>query len=286
MDFTKLQGVANDFVLIEAENLERDWSGLAIRICDRHLGVGADSMLLLLPSERADFRMVTYDADGSQAEICGNGLRCLARYAIEKGVVRSDNEEITIETAAGISRIRPYRENGIISGFRAGIGKPGFNAEDIPVTINSGVGELVDIKGLLKYKVTVAKYNLTLYLVSMGNPHAVCLLNESVAGFPLSRLGPLVEHLPVFIHRTNFEVARIVSNNIIEARVWERGVGETMACGTGAGAVFVVSGVLGYTGEKVDIKLPGGILKLEYGENGEVILSGPAEIVYEGKWPD
>ena len=95
MDFTKLQGVANDFVLIEAENLERDWSGLAIRICDRHLGIGADSMLLLLPSEKADFRMVTYDVDGSEAEICGNGLRCLARYAIEKGVVRSDNEEIT-----------------------------------------------------------------------------------------------------------------------------------------------------------------------------------------------
>jgi diaminopimelate epimerase len=187
MDFTKLQGAANDFVLVEAEGIQRDWPGLAKRMCDRHLGVGADSLLLLLPSERADFRMATYDADGSEAEICGNALRCLARYAIEKGMVRSDIEEITIEIAAGISRIRPYRENGIISGFRADIGRPRFNAESIPVTTNGGVGEIVDIKGLLVYKVPVEEYDLTLYLVSLGNPHAICLLNENVTGFPLSR---------------------------------------------------------------------------------------------------
>jgi diaminopimelate epimerase len=286
MDFTKLQGVANDFVLIEAEGLERDWPELAKKICDRHLGIGADSVLLLLPSKKADFCMVTYDADGSEAEICGNGLRCLARYVIKKGMVPSDKEEIIVETAAGISRLTPYWENGVITGFRANIGKPGFSAESIPVSKNGGVGEIVDINGLLAYKVPVTEYNLILYLVSMGNPHAVYFTDKILNDYPLSRLGPQVENLPTFVRRTNFEVARVVSKDLIEARVWERGVGETMACGSGACAIFVVSGILGYTSDKVDIKLPGGIMNLEYSENSEVILSGPAEIVYEGKWPD
>jgi diaminopimelate epimerase len=120
----------------------------------------------------------------------------------------------------------------------------------------------------------------------MGNPHAVFVTDKCLVDFPLSRIGPMVEHLPAFLRRANFEIARISSQDLIEARVWERGVGETMACGSGAGAIFVVSNVLGYVGSKVDIRLPGGVLKLEYGENGEVVLSGPAEIVYEGKWPE
>ncbi len=266
--------------------MERDWSRLAVDICDRHYGVGADSLLLLLPSDKADYRMVVFDADGSEAETCGNGLRCLSRYVIEKGKVSTQQEKITVETAAGINRIKPYLENGVITGFGANMGKPRFKAENIPIAPESGAGELVDIKGLLSYSVNVDGYELTLYLVSMGNPHAVFFTKKPVADFPLSRLGPLVEHLPVFPRRTNFEVARIVGDNRLEARVWERGVGETMACGSGACAIAVVSIILEYTEHEVTIKLPGGVLELEWNGDGEVILGGPAEIVFEGKWPD
>ena len=286
MDFTKLQGTANDFVLIEADGMKRDWSRLAIAMCDRHCGVGADSLLLLLSSDKADYRMLTFDADGYEAETCGNGLRCLARYVIEKGDISPDKDEITVETGAGISRIKSYKDNGIITGFRANMGKPRFEAENIPVAPESGAGGLVDITGMLSYRVNVEDYELTLYLVSMGNPHAVYFTKKPVADFPLSRIGPLVEHLPVFPRRANFEIARIIGNDRLEARVWERGVGETMACGSGACAIAVVSKILGYTGSKVDIQLPGGALELEYSGDGEVILGGPAEIVFVGKWPD
>lgn len=286
MDFTKLQGTANDFVLIEADGMDRDWFRLAIDMCDRHLGVGADSLLLLLSSNKADYKMLTFDADGTEAETCGNGLRCLARYVIEKGSISPDVGEITVETAAGIGWIKPCKENGVITGFRANMGKPRFEASEIPVTPDNGAGDIVDIKGLLRYRENVDGVELKLYLVSMGNPHAVYFIENPVADFPLSKLGPLVEHLPVFPRRTNFEIARILGNNRLEARVWERGVGETMACGSGACAIAVASNILGYTGRKIDIRLPGGTLNLEYNEDGEVILGGPAQMVFEGKWPD
>jgi len=286
MDFTKLQGAANDFVLIEAEGVQRDWSQLALAICDRHLGVGADGLLLLLPSDKADFLMRTFDADGSEAETCGNGIRCLARYVLEKGRVSSDRTEITVETAAGISRIKSETKDGRVYKFRANMGKPRFEAGEIPVAPEKAVGDIVDITGMLSCKTTVNDIELTLNLVSMGNPHAVHFIEQSVTDFPLLEIGPLVEHLPLFPRRVNFEIARITGKDQVEARVWERGVGETLACGSGACAVAVASKVLGHTGRQVDIKLPGGILNIEWNSDGEVILGGPAEIVFEGTWPD
>jgi len=286
MDFTKLQGTANDFVLIEAEGMQRDWSRLAIAICDRHLGVGADSLLLLLPSDKADFLMRTFDADGSEAETCGNGLRCVARYVMEKGKVRQDVNEITIETAAGINRIRPEIKRGRVYKFQANMGKPRFAANEIPIAPEKAVGEIVDITGMLSHKTTVKGIAFTLNMVSMGNPHAVHFLRQSVAEFPLSEIGPLVENMSLFPRRVNFEIARVTGKDRLEARVWERGVGETLACGTGACAVAVASKILGYTGRIVDIELPGGGLNAEWNGEGEGILGGPAEIVFEGTWPD
>ena len=286
MDFTKLQGAANDFVLIEAEGMQRDWSELALAICDRHLGVGADGLLLLLPSDRADFLMRTFDADGSEAETCGNGIRCLARYVLEKGKVSQDRTEITVETAAGISRIKSVTRDGRLYKFQANMGKPQFAADKIPIAPEKAVGDIVDITGMLSCKTTVNDIELTLNLVSMGNPHAVHFIKQSVAEFPLTEIGPLVENLPLFPRRVNFEIARINGKDKVEARVWERGVGETLACGSGACAVAVASKILGHTGRSVDIKLPGGILNAEWNGDGEVILGGPAEIVFEGTWPD
>lgn len=286
MDFTKMQGAANDFVVVDARNMKRDWHGLALATCDRHLGIGADSLILLLSSDKADFGMRIFNADGSEAETCGNGIRCLARYVLEKGLVSPDNEGITIETVATISRVTFEREGGKVTRFRANMGKPEFSADKIPANLKSGEGGVVDINNMLSYKVKVNGADLNLNLISMGNPHAVHFCRGPVADFPLSLIGPLVEKLPVFPNRVNFEIARVLDNRHLEARVWERGVGETLACGSGACAITVASQLLGYTGQKVDIKLPGGVLNAEWNGDGEVVLGGPAAVVFEGKWPD
>jgi len=284
MIFTKMQGAANDFVVVDARNLERDWPALAVAICDRHLGVGADSLILLLDSAKADFRMRTFDADGSEAETCGNGIRCLARYVLEKGLARPDTGEITIETVAAINRVTFEKENGRIARFRANMGRPQLAAERIPVRLEKG--RAVDINIMLSHKVSVGDLTLTLNFVSMGNPHAVFFTDRPVAEFPLSVVGPVVERLPIFPQRTNFEVARVLGRGRVEARVWERGVGETLACGSGAGAIAVAAELLGYTGSEVDIQLPGGTLHAERNGSGDVVLAGPAETVFEGEWPE
>ena len=165
------------------------------------------------------------------------------------------------------------------------MGEPKFKASDIPVVIEPGK-KLVDIKSMLGYPVTVEGIELLLNLVSMGNPHAVYFWQRPVADFPLSRLGPKVEHLSIFPDRVNFEVARVVNRKQIEARVWERGVGETLACGSGACAITVAAQLYGYTGDKVAIKLPGGVLEVTWDGAGEVFLSGPAKIIFNGEWPD
>jgi len=281
-----MHGAANDFVMVDGRNMKRDWSKLAIAVCDRHLGIGADSLIILLPSKKADFGMRTFDTDGSEAETCGNGIRCLARYVLEKGLVKPDIEEITIETVATVNRVKLERKGGRVVKFWANMGKPRLTAEKIPVNLKAGRGEFADVKSMISYKDTINGMELTLNLVSMGNPHAVYFSNEPVADFPLNKIGPLVENLPIFPNRVNFEVVRVMDNKHIEARVWERGVGETLACGSGACAITVASKLCGYTESKVDIKLPGGVLNAEWNGNGEVVLGGPAVVVYEGKWTD
>jgi diaminopimelate epimerase len=286
MDFTKMQGAANDFVLIETSDTQREWSKLVIAMCDRHLGIGADSLLLLLPSDKADFGMRIFDADGSEAEACGNGIRCLAKYVFEKGLVSPGADEITVETIAGIRKVKLERKGGKLIKIWANMGKPEFSADRIPLAIKPEEGNIVDIKSMLSYRVTIEGMELALNCISMGNPHAVHFCQEPVADFPLSRIGPWIESLPIFPNRVNFEVARVLSSQHLEARVWERGVGETLACGSGACAIVVASRLLGYTEYKVDIKLPGGTLDAEWNGAGDVILGGPATTVFEGKWPD
>jgi diaminopimelate epimerase len=282
MDFTKMHGAANDFVVVDGRNIKKDWSKLAIAVCNRHLGIGCDSLIVLLRTKKADFGMRTFDADGSEAETCGNGIRCVARYVLEKGLLKARAEEVKIETVATVSHVTFERRGGRVIKFWANMGKPCLSAAGIPVTLNIGHGP----ESLISHLVRINGTELTLNLVSMGNPHAVHFLNEPVCDFPMSKIGPLVENLPIFPNRMNFEVARVLDSKNIEARVWERGVGETLACGSGTCAITVASKLLGYTGSKVDIHLPGGVLNAIWNGNGEVILGGPAEIVFEGKWPD
>lgn len=276
IQFTKLQATGNDFVLIdliELPQLQPDWPRLAREMCHRRFGVGSDGLILLLKSDVARFRMRMFNPDGSEAEICGNGLRCFARYVVDSGLGPKDNE-ITIETPAGIKRVQ-RRDGG--SRFRVDMGMPRFGAGEIPLALE------VDRTPIVDYKVKTGGRALLLTFVSMGNPHGVSFVDD-VAGFALSELGPVVEHDKLFPRRLNFEIARVVSRKEIEARVWERGAGETLSCGSGACAVAVAAQLHGYVDSQVDVVLPGGRLGIEWDGRGEVYLSGPAEMIFTGYW--
>jgi diaminopimelate epimerase len=254
-------------------------------MCDRHFSVGADGLLLLLPSDVADFKMRVFDADGSEPEACGNGLRCLVRYVLHKGLIDSKTQEVSVETIVGVRKARLNREEGKVTAIQFSMGKPQFKAEDIPVALGQG-RSLVDITPIMDYPVTIDNQKLLLSFVSMGNPHAVCFQEQPVADFPLSQIGPKVENNRIFPNRVNFEVARVLDRKRIEARVWERGVGETLACGSGACAIAVLARLRDYIDSKIEVRLPGGTLGVEWNGAGEVFLSGPAEIVFSGEWPD
>jgi diaminopimelate epimerase len=240
-----------------------------------------------------------FNPDGSEAEACGNGLRCLAGYVADKGLLsrkfeggevdkespdvglaNTGAQEILVETMSGIRIIKLYKATGEEARIQVSMGGPKFGAKDIPVVIEN----IVDIKPILDYPVIIRDMELSLSLVSIGNPHAIHFWSHQVSDFPLSQLGPEVEQLAIFPNRVNFEVARVIDRNHIEARVWERGIGETLACGSGACAIAVAAQLHGYIDNKVDIKLPGGILEVEWDRVGEVFLSGPAEVVFTGEW--
>lgn len=280
MNFVKMQGTGNDFVLVDGREMERDWPKLAREMCRRHFGIGSDGLLVVLPSRTADVRMRMFNPDGSEAEACGNGIRCFAKYAVESGMARG--EGLSVETLAGIREVQLFGEGGLVHRVRVGMGRPRLGAGDIPATLEGGKVAVP----ILDYPLVIEGRRLPLTLVSMGNPHAVCFLDEPVDDFPLSELGPLVEHHPMFPQRANFEVANRLPGGGIRARVWERGAGATLSCGTGACAIAVAARLHGYIENKVDITLPGGTLTLEWDGGGEVYLSGPAGTVFTGEWPE
>ena len=286
MKFTKMQGAGNDFVVVETNDLQRDWSKTAVTMCDRHYGIGADGLLLLLPSGVADFQMRMFNPDGSESDACGNGLRCLVKHFVDGGLVPSGTQEIAVETVAGIRRAEIHKVAGETTKVQTDMGAPKFGESDIPVAIESRAGKVVDIKSMIIYSVTVDDTELPLNLVSMGNPHAVYFGQEPVVDFPLAQIGPKVEQLTIFPSGVNFEVANVISRQQIEARVWERGVGETLACGSGACAIAVAARLYDYVYNKVDIKLPGGILDVEWDGAGDVFFGGPTEMVFTGVWAD
>ncbi|MBI2831699.1 MAG: diaminopimelate epimerase [Chloroflexi bacterium] len=286
MKFTKVQGAGNDFVLFEPGESRRNWSRLAMAMCNRHFGVGADGLLLVLPSKKADFRMRIFNPDGSEAEACGNGLRCSAKYVLDRGLAGTRGSEITAETLCGIRKVRFLRRGKQLTKLQIGMGQPAFGADEVPVAVKSGRKSLEPGQPILNYPVDVDGEKFMLSFVSMGNPHAVLFWKKPVSVFPLSHIGSLVENHPIFPKRTNFEVVNIIDRRQVVARVWERGAGETLACGSGACAVAAVAQLLGYVDNKVDIKLPGGTLVAEWDGKGEVFLSGPAEEVFTGEWPE
>jgi diaminopimelate epimerase len=270
--FLKMQGTGNDFVLIDCIEHEAmrsyedsEFVSLARKVCDRRFGIGADQVLLLFPSERADFMMRIFNADGSEVEMCGNGIRCLATYIWDKGY--SDKEILDIDTQAGI--IRPRRNEGMVT---VDMGAPILEARDIPVNLD---GPVVD------YPLKIEDREFKVSCVSMGNPHAVIIV-DNVDDFPVSYYGPLIETHELFPNRINVEFIEIKGPKEIRMRVWERGSGETLACGTGASAAAVASAVKKLTGRDVTVHLLGGDLFLKWGDNDHVLMTGPAVTVFGG----
>ncbi|MBI2957371.1 MAG: diaminopimelate epimerase [Chloroflexi bacterium] len=284
MDFVKMHSSGNDFVIVREDESRRVWGKLSKVICDRRFGVGADGVLIVLPSNKADFRVRVINSDGSEAEICGNGLICLGKYACEAGIVAPDASEVKVETKAGIKNINLVRQGGKVQQVRVVFGHPRFRPEQVPALVQGEPGMNGAAKPVLDYTLFAGNRKLLLNMVSMGNPHAVCFTGKPVDDFPLNRLGPIVEHHPIFPQRVNFEVARIVDSGRIEARVWERGAGETLACGSGACAIAVTARLHGFVGSSVEVALPGGKLKVEWDGSGEVALTGSPELVFKGAW--
>ena len=303
MKFAKMHGTGNDFVVVDARAMELDWAPLAQAVCDRHFGVGADGLLLVLRSEVADLRMRMFNPDGSEAEMCGNGIRCFSKFALERGITPWPEKALRVETLGGILPIQPIIEDERVIGARVGMGVPHLRPEEVPVDASqrlvvvgarAAVGQRTSGPGseyfapgeemVFDWPVIVQGREFTVTGVSMGNPHAVAFLSEPVEELPLAEIGPQVEHHPLFPSRVNFEVVNVVDRAHLRARVWERGAGLTLACGSGAAAIAVAARLHGYTDEHVDIILPGGVLSLTWDGQGDVFMEGPAVEVFEGEW--
>lgn len=275
MEFYKMHGLGNDFIVIDGRRHEvDDWSSLAERMCHRQFGVGSDGLILVLPSEVADVRMRMFNPDGSEAEMCGNGIRCLAKFAFEQEI--ATGEEIAVETAAGIKRISLQIEAGLVKSITVSMGVPRLQPAEIPV--------LAQRVPVIDFPIMAGEMPIAVTCVSMGNPHAVTFIGEDPDEFPLATIGPAVEHHPAFPRRVNFEVCRVVGPGRLKVRVWERGAGMTLACGTGACATAVAARLKGLVGDRCTIELPGGTLAIQWDGKGEVLMTGPAEMVFRGTW--
>lgn len=277
MRVTKMHGLGNDYVYVIPDR-DRDWAEISRRVSDRHFGVGSDGLILALPSDVADMRMRMFNADGSEAEMCGNGIRCLVKFAIEEGLVSSDQDEVTVETLAGTKTLTLFRDNGVVTGARVNMGRPDFEPSSLPANVE-GPGPVIDLP------VSVDGVDLKLTLVSVGNPHAIHYVDLDPDEFPLGRVGPLVENHPLFPRRVNFQVVQVLSRDHVKHRVWERGSGITLASGTSATAVCAASRLRGFTGDRIVDSLPGGDLTLEWDGEGAVFMSGPAVRVFDAEWP-
>ena len=276
MKFTKMQGIGNDYVYVNClqETIENP-SELAKKISDRHYGVGSDGLIMINPSDKADFEMEMYNADGSGGEMCGNGIRCVAKYVYDYGL--TDKTSISVETLAGIKYLDLTVEDGKVVLVKVDMGKPMLRPEEVPVV--SEKEEVID------EPITVDGQEYRMTCVSMGNPHAVVFIDQDVKEFPLETVGVKFENHERFPKRVNTEFVNVLDRHTAQMRVWERGSGETLACGTGACAVAVACALNGLTEDEVTVTLLGGDLQIKWDrEKNTVYMTGPAEVVFDGEW--
>ena len=274
MKFTKMHGLGNDYIYINGfEEIVADPGELAIKVSDRHFGIGSDGIVLIMPSDSCDFRMRMFNNDGSEAEMCGNASRCVAKYVYDFGL--TDKEEITLETLAGVKILKMQIIDGKVDTVTVNMGAPIIKAADIPVISSKDqvVDEPLVIEGT-EYRITC---------VSMGNPHCISYIDD-IRAFNLETIGPKIENHEIFPKRINAEFAKVVDRKNIDMRVWERGSGETLACGTGACATLVASVLNDYTDRKATLHLLGGDLEIEWNEaDNNVYMTGPATTVFQGE---
>lgn len=273
MKFTKMHGISNDYIYINGATETIDnLSEVAVKLSDRHTGIGSDGIVMILPSKICDFKMRMFNSDGSEAEMCGNASRCVGKYVFDKGLTKKTN--ISIETLAGKKTLNLHVVDGKVDMVTVDMGEPILRGTDIPT--------IFDLPTVVRQPIEVSGKTVLTTCVSMGNPHSVVYV-EDVDSLDLEKIGPSYECHPAFPHKTNTEFVEIISRNEVKMRVWERGAGETMACGTGACAVAVASVLNGFTDRDVRVKLRGGDLQIKWDDDdNHVYMTGPATTVYEG----
>ena len=274
MKFTKMEGLGNDYVYVNCfkETLENPES-TAVKVSDRHFGIGSDGLILIKPSDVADFCMDMYNADGSRSEMCGNGIRCVAKYVYDKGL--TDKTNISVETLAGIKYLDLMVEDGKVSMVTVNMGAPELVPAKIPVKSDKEI--------LVSEPITVADEDYKMTCVSMGNPHCVVFVDDTKQ-FPLKKVGPLFENHELFPNRINAEFIQVLDKQVVNMRVWERGTGETLACGTGACAATVACILNDLTDEEITLHLLGGDLQVRWDrEENFVYMTGPATVVFDGE---
>ena len=276
MKFSKMHGLGNDYVYVNAfeEHIENP-NELAKQISDRHFGVGSDGLVLIAPSSVADFQMLMYNADGSQGDMCGNASRCVAKYVYDRGM--TDKTVVTLETLAGIKVLHMTLKDGKVDTVRVDMGEPVLDCENVPCLLDKGIVRKAKIEALDRvFEITP---------VSTGNPHGVIFLDEPVEEFDLNRYGPVLERHPAFPKKANIEFVNVIARDRLRMRVWERGSGITMACGTGSCAVLVAANLCGLADRKATIVLDGGELVDEWDETtGHVFMNGSATHVFDGEY--
>ena len=275
MKFTKMQGIGNDYVYVDVTKAPLENAGeVAKKVSDRHFGIGSDGLILIASSKAADFRMIMYNADGSEGAMCGNGIRCVGKFVYDKGM--TDKEDLAIETKSGIKYLHLTVRDGKVTQVRVDMGEPILEAEKIPVK--------ADKSPVMSEPITVEGRDYLMSAVSMGNPHCVVFIDGHPKDFPLEEIGPGFESHVRFPDRVNTEFIQVVDDHTLNMRVWERGAAETLACGTGACAAAVAAVLNGYAKSPVLMHLVGGDLTIEWeGQGRPVYMTGPAETVFEGE---
>lgn len=277
MKFTKMQGLGNDYVYVNTfEEVVDHPKALAVKISNRHFGVGADGLILIEKSNIADFKMSMYNADGSEGEMCGNAARCVGKYVYDKKM--TDKNILQLETKSGIKDLLLHVDGDKVETVTVGMGVPVFNPKQIPV----------DLQGdsVVDYLIQEDGFSWRMTCLNMGNPHAVFFVNQPVEEVDLETWGPYFENHPLFPEKINVEFAQVIDRDHISMRVWERGSGETLACGTGASAVLVAAAFQGFCDREACVDLKGGTLKVKWrAKDNHVFQTGPAAFVFEGEWP-
>ena len=268
MEFEKVHGLGNDFLIFEDDGIQRDWNALTKQLCERRLSVGADGIMVVVPSDKADIRMRIINADGSEAEMCGNGIRCFAKYVYERGIVKKEN--MTVETLAGIMKPRLIVDNGVVKDVCVDMGKPAFDRASIPML---GEGEATDIE----IEADDRKFIVTSLL--MGVPHTMVMVDD-IDEKEATRLGPVIEKLAIYPRKTNVNFVKVLDRDNIRVLTWERGAALTFACGTGACASVVAMQRKGLVNRTATVHLKAGRLIIEYLEDGRVLMTGPAQRVF------